>query len=143
MPDFAHQIPRCLITAATLAYGLGPFIIDMNRTHLLHPRWPGHARFHLLLASASQLGIAGLALWLMWSSPDEPLFHCRIASIIGLCMTSGFWPAVIFRKTYGGTLHDAGGIPPIAGKFDGNIIAVIAIQSLLIAGILLSENLLS
>ncbi len=143
MSDHAHQIPRWLITAATLAYGLGPFVIDMNRTHLLHPRWPGHARFHLLWAATSQLGIAGLALWLMWSSSAEPLFRCRIASIIGLCMTSGFWLSMICRKAYRGTLHDAGGIPPIAGKVDGNIIAVIAFQILLIAGLLLSANLLS
>lgn len=143
MSENFHQIPRWLITLATLAYGLGPFIIDMNRTHLLNPRWPGHARFHLLWAATSQLGIAGLALWLMWSSSSDPLFRCRIAATIGLCMTSGFWFAVVSRKAYGGTLHDAGGIPPIAGKIDGNIIAVIAIQILLITGLLLPGNLLS
>jgi hypothetical protein len=107
----------------------------MNKTHLLHPRWPGHARLHLLWASASQLAVAGLALWLMWSDSSEPVFRYRLAAMIGLCMTSGFGIAVSFRKTYRGTLHDPDGIPPIAGKVDGNLIAVLLIDGLLIWGL--------
>lgn len=136
MSDAASQLPRLLITAATLAYGLGPFIIDMNRTHLRHPKWPGHARFHLLWASVSQLGIAGLSLWLTWSSSPDSIYRCRLATIIGLFMTSGFWVAVILRKAYGGTLHDPGGIPPMVRKIDGNVIAVTIIQALFIGSLM-------
>jgi hypothetical protein len=136
MTEAIPSTARLLITAATLAYGLGPFVIDMNKTHLLHPRWPGHARLHLLWASVSQLAVAILAFWLMWSHSTESAARCRLSAIIGLCMTSGFWIAVIFRKTYRGTLHDPDGIPPIAGKIDGNLIAVLLIDALLIAGLM-------
>lgn len=136
MPEMVPNAARLWITAGTLAYGLGPFIMDMNKTHLFHPNWTGHARLHLLWASVSQLAIAGLALWLTWTEAPDPIWRCRLAAIIGLCMTSGFWASMALRKTFQGTLHDPGGIPPIAGKVDGNVIAVLLIDGLLIIGLL-------
>jgi hypothetical protein len=136
MPIHDPSTARWLISAGTLAYGLGPFLIDMNRTHLLHPQWTGHARLHLLWAAVSQLAIAGFALRLMWSGYNVDC-GCRLAAIIGLCMTSGFWVAIFLRKSFKGTLHDEGGVPPIAGKVDGNMIAVALIDLLLIGGLLM------
>ena len=136
MPIHDSSAARWLISAGTLAYGLGPFFIDMNRTHLLHPKWPGHARLHLLWAAVSQLAVSGFALWLMWGGHNVD-YGCRLAAIIGLCMTSGFWVAVILRKSFEGTLHDEGGVPPVAGKVDGNLIAVALIDLLLIAGLVI------
>jgi hypothetical protein len=133
MPDLIAPGTRWLITLATLAYGVGPFIIDLNRTHLLHPAWPGHARFHLLWSVISQLAVAGIALWLVWSDSGDTRGHCRLAVLIGLAMNSGFWGALVFRKTYRGTLHDPQGIPPLGGKVDGNLLAVLMIMGLLLA----------
>ncbi len=128
-------MPRLLITAATLAYGLGPFIIDMNKTHLRHPAWPGHARFHLLWSAIGQALVAGLALWLIWKPSDEALENNRLAGVIGLCLTAGFWGALVFKKKFHGTLHDPQGIPPLFGKIDGNLVAVILIDALLLIGL--------
>ena len=128
MTEYVSPAARWLITIATLAYGLGPFFTDMNRTHLRHPAWPGHARFHLLWAAASQLAVAGVALWLVWGGSTDALARCRLAAVLGLCMTSGFWIALVLRKLYHGTLHDPHGIPPLGGKLDGNIPAVLVIM---------------
>ena len=138
MTEIIPPAARWLITAATTAYGLGPFVTDMNRTHLFHPAWPGHARFHLLWASISQLAVAGVALWLVWSHAPDGLKRCRLAAILGLCMMSGFWGALALKKFYRGTLHDPHGIPPIAGRLDGNILAVLLIVGLLSGGLLLT-----
>jgi hypothetical protein len=128
-------LARLLITAATLAYGVGPFIMDMNKTHLVHPAWPGHARFHLFWAASSQLAVAGVALWLVWAAGEPELQHGRLAAYLGLAMNSGFFAALVFRKYFRGTLNDPQGIPPIAGKIDGNILAVLAIVALLLGGL--------
>jgi hypothetical protein len=125
---------KLTLTAATLAYGLGPFITDMNQTHLTHPAWTGHARFHLLWASLSQLAVSTLALWLVWGPARSPARNCTLAAVIGLCMTSGFFGALLFKKSFNGTLHDPKGIPPLWGKVDGNLLAVLAIDALLIGG---------
>lgn len=135
MTEHLPPAARWLITAATLAYGLGPFVIDMNRTHLLHPAWPGHARFHLLWAALSQLAVAGLALWLTWHEGPTTVWRCRLAAVIGLGLNAGFWGALVFKRLYRGTLHDPQGIPPLAGKYDGNLLAVILITALLVAGL--------
>ena len=135
MTDLISPGTRWLVTLATLAYGVGPFIIDMNRTHLWHPAWPGHARFRLLWAAVSQLAVAGLALWLVWGAGGDAVWRCRLALGIGLAMNSGFWVALLFRKTFHGTLHDPQGIPPLGGKVDGNLIAVLAITGLLLAAL--------
>lgn len=135
MTDFVSQGTRWLITLPTLAYGVGPFITDMNRTHLRHPAWPGHARFHLLWAAVSQLAAAGLALWLTWSEGGDPVGRCRVAIGLGLAMTSGFWIALLARKSFHGTLHDPQGIPPLADKVDGNLLAVTAITGLFLTAL--------
>jgi hypothetical protein len=135
MPDLIAPSTRWLITLATLAYGLGPFVIDMNRTHLLHPAWPGHARFHLLWSAVSQLAVAGLALWLVWADTANAVWHCRLAVLIGLAMNTGFWGAFLFRRAYHGTLHDPQGIPPLGGKVDGNLLAVTLITALLLVAL--------
>ena len=125
---------KLTLTAATLAYGFGPFITDMNKTHLTHPAWTGHARFHLLWASLSQLAISAIALWLIWREDVRSAGNCALAAVIGLCMTSGFFGALIFKRVFNGTLHDPKGIPPLWGKVDGNLIAVTIIDGLLIWG---------
>jgi hypothetical protein len=123
---------KLTLTAATLAYGFGPFITDMNKTHLTHPAWTGHARFHLLWASLSQLAVSAVALWLVWGEDRPSARNCALAVMIGLCMTSGFFGALLFRKGFNGTLHDPKGIPPLWGRVDGNLLAVAAIDGLLI-----------
>ena len=135
MSESDPLLARWMITTATIAYGVGPFITDMNKTHLLHPGWTGHARFHLLWAASSQLAVAGVALWLLWGTNAQELQHCRLAGYLGLAMNSGFFAALVFKKYYRGTLHDPHGIPPIGGKIDGNIPAVLAIVALLLAGL--------
>ena len=125
---------RLVLSIATLAYGAGPFVTDMNKTHLLHPAWPGHARFHLMWSSLSQLAVSAIALWLVWGDGSGSPERCKLAAGIGLCMTSGFWGAFGLKKTFHVTLHDPQGIPPLWGRLDGNLIAVFVIDGLLLWG---------
>ena len=135
--DIVTIIPlqaRLLLTFATLAYGVGPWLTDMNRTHLFHPAWTGHARFHLFWAAFSQLVISAIALRLTWDYGAAAAIRCEYAALIGVCMTSGFWGALAFKRWFKGTLHDPHGIPPIGGMVDGNIVAVLLIDGLLLWG---------
>ena len=60
--------------------------------------------------------------------------RCQLGAGIGLAMNSGFWAALLARRAFRGTLHDPQGVPPIAGKIDGNLIAVAVITGMLVTG---------
>lgn len=127
-------LPRLLVTAATAAYALGPFVIDMNRTHLLHPAWPGHARLHLMWAAVGQLGVGLIAAALVWWPGPFATERCRLAAALGLCFMTGFFVAAATARWFRGTLHDPRGVPPFHG-IDGNLVACTAITGLLVAGL--------
>lgn len=122
---------RLLITLGTLAYGVGPLVTDINKTHLFHPAWPGHARFHLVWSILSQLSVSLVALWLVWADGGNSVERCKLAALIGFCMTAGFWGALAVKNQFKGTLHDPKGIPPLFGRIDGNLIAILFIECLL------------
>ena len=130
------MVPRVLVTLATLAYAVGPLVVDLNRTHLRHPAWPGHARLHLLWAAVGQLGVGLLMLWRVWWGAGDPVGLGQEAAVVGLLFTGGFWVALALRRFYGGTLHDPQGIPPWRG-IDGNLVAVALISAMLVAALLL------
>jgi hypothetical protein len=45
-PGIIKMVGRLLLTVSAVGQILGPFIADFNHTHVLNPRWPGHAKFH-------------------------------------------------------------------------------------------------
>src|ERR1700753_435751 len=59
-------IGKVLITLVALFSAFGSYIFDWNKTHLLNPNWPPHAKFHnaqdMLMGTTTGL----LALWLLW-----------------------------------------------------------------------------
>lgn len=40
------MLGRICLSLSAVSQLLGPFIADFNKTHVLNPRWPPHARFH-------------------------------------------------------------------------------------------------
>lgn len=133
-PEETSLVPtsaRWLITLTTIAYGFGPLLIDMNRTHLLHPAWPPHARFHLMWATVAQVGLAVLGLTLVWRAGPDPLWRCELALWLAAAHVAGFFVAWLLARVYGGALRDPGGMPLIAGT-DGNAVACIAMAAMLL-----------
>ena len=101
-----RKIHAWLVTAATCAYGFAPLAGDINRTHLLHPDWMPHARFHMawLLGTSSLLAL--VALWCLWVKKDLAL-----SVSIGLGVMGGFWIAAAGMALYAGQFADPGGRP--------------------------------
>ena len=99
-----RKVHAWLVTAATLTYGFAPLPGDINPTHLLHPEWMPHARFHMawLLGTSSLLAL--LALWCLWVKKDLTL-----SIAIGLGVMGGFWIAAASMAHYAGQFADPGG----------------------------------
>lgn len=51
-------VGRLLMTVATLMYSLVPVVVDFTETHVFHPDWTPHARFHMVWLLGLLCGVA-------------------------------------------------------------------------------------
>lgn len=126
-----------LMSIAILQYGLIPLIADLNETHARNPRWPVHARFHVVTQVLTGAAIAAVALFLLWSPRIErPLGIC-LAATLSFCVLGAFFASAAFRSLYGGALSDAeNGIRQMRG-IDLNLLNFGFAAALLLVGRLL------
>ena len=113
-----NQMARLTLTLATLFYGFMPVLIDVSSTHLLHPAWSPHARFHMVWLLSVGVSTACLALWLLWIRRDGIL-----AGILGLLFTGGFFVAALTRNLYQGAFTEPGGVETLLLGLDIGIFA--------------------
>lgn len=131
-------LSRILITIATFVYGFVPWLVDLTETHVFHPDWTPHARFHMVWLISTNCALAIAALLVMWISRFDAIIHIRAAGVIGLCVLGGFFLSAITKNLYGGSLVDPnGGVPPIMG-LDANLVVFAPMLVLVLAGMFLS-----
>ena len=100
-----NRAARLTLTVATIFYGFAPVLVDVSSTHLLHPAWSPHARFHMVWLLSVGVSTACLALWLLWARKD-----CVLAGLLGLLFTGGFFVAALTRNLYQGAFTEPGGV---------------------------------
>lgn len=126
---------RILITIATLVYGVIPVLVDLTETHVFHPDWTPHARFHMVWLLSTNSILAALALYLMWISKYDAVIRIRAAGAVGLCVLGGFFVSALTKNLYGGLLVDpVGGVPPIMG-LDANLVIFTPMLVLVVIGL--------
>ena len=129
------MIAKVLITIATLMYAVVGILADANSTQLLNPDWTQHSRLHMawLLGTFASLGI--LSLYLLWKRSQVLL-----SALIGFCVASGFWISFATMELYGGSLSDPGSPDTSVMGIEGNVLSIIIITVLLIAGVVLRDG---
>jgi hypothetical protein len=129
-----HRVTACaLLTGVCGIQGLATLAIDLHRTHATNPRWPGHARFHVVWQSMNGALLSALEIGLIWWHGPRVAQRFYLAVILASVSCFGFVLALLGRRFYGGTLSDPNGIPPariaIAGRalsVDLNLVAILA-----------------
>ena len=111
-----------LLTLTAIVYGVIPLIVDIGPTHILHPAWTSHARFHVVwqLALTTMLGLLSVLL-IWWPGPSRPL-RLKLGALLGCLVFAGFFVAALTRTLYGGSFSEPGGVPPVGG-IDANVLA--------------------
>jgi hypothetical protein len=137
-------IAKLLLTLATLGYSLGTVIADLNKTHSSNPLWTPHARFHVVWQVLGYVGLAIVALFLIWAPGPMAIERLYLVCAITFVVFASFFATWIAMPMYGGTNFDQNGYPPkpvtIAGKtimLDANFTAITINAVLLVVAFLL------
>jgi hypothetical protein len=87
---------RSVLRVAAALTAVGGFAADWNRTHLLNPAWPPHARFHdaQTISLGALLGSGGL--FFLRSDDDRDL-------ALGALLPALFWLSMGASFTFPGT----------------------------------------
>ncbi|KAK5107474.1 hypothetical protein LTR62_001092 [Meristemomyces frigidus] len=80
---------RAIITAGNLMYSIGAYIADFNETHVYHPSWPGHARFHNGQTMSLGICLASMSLYFAY----RPVFTAGMSA--EAVRQNMLWSAVI------------------------------------------------
>jgi hypothetical protein len=116
------KLAAILLTLTAIIYGVIPLLVDLSPTHVLHPAWPAHARFHTVWQISVNSMLALLVLYLVWWPAGDRRARLKLASVLGLIALGGFIVAALFVHAYGGAFTDPGGVPPVMGM-DANVLA--------------------
>lgn len=124
-----------LMTIGTGIYTFIPPVVDiLTPTHIFHPDWVAHARFHTMWAIFSASAVGLLALWLLWRGPRAGHFGVHVSGAISSCVLGAFMLAAATMPLYGGALSDPDGVPPLANGMDLNLLTFGAAFLMILAG---------
>lgn len=111
-----------LLTLVAVAQAVATVLIDLNRTHAAHPRWPGHARFHVIWQTWNTALLGVIECWLLWSAAANIQWRFYLAAALTMVPCVGFVIAQMMRKTFAATLSDPDGIPPVHVRVSGQTV---------------------
>lgn len=115
-----NLVARILLTVAAIQYGFVPPMVDLSESHVFHPDWPPHARFHLVWLLALAASLASYVLFCLWSASSRRPGVLRQASVLGCLVLGAFFLAAALRSQYGGSFADLADPMEVLG-IDGNV----------------------
>jgi len=104
---------RLLLAIFCVVQGLATVTLDLNRTHATHPRWLGHARFHVVWQTITVAVLTIVEVCLLYLPGPLVSERFYLVALLACAPMIGFFSAFITRHLYDGTLSDPGGIPPL------------------------------
>ena len=90
------RLSLSLVLVGTVAAVLG---FEWNDTHVFHPDWHPHARFHLVQMIGTVTALSGLGLWLIWRRSSEPRVGATVATVAAIA----FWGGEFYALALPGT----------------------------------------
>jgi hypothetical protein len=133
-------VGRVLMSLATAIYGFVPLAVDFTDTHVFHPQWTGHARFHTVWLLVCLLFIAVMALHFIWARQHDAHHRLHLAGLLGVGALGSFFVSAATMAFYGGSLHDHGGVDSGVMGMDANLAGFSAAFSLLLTGWFLAHR---
>lgn len=92
---------RRILKSVAIFTAVGGFLADFNRTHLLNPNWPPHAKFHDAMSICLGFFVGAISLYLLIRRENSPM-DLKLATIL----SGSFWLSMILSFLFPG----AGGL---------------------------------
>jgi hypothetical protein len=108
----SHPTPgRLLLSLIALTTSIGCFIADFNKTHILNPNWPPHARFHNGQTMSMGLCLGLSTLYYTWRSNPNAAAE-KDSLNVATWLASMYWVTQLSAILYPGSL----GVDPEFGE---------------------------
>jgi hypothetical protein len=128
-----RKIGRWMLSLIAVVTALSPYAADMNKTHMFHPKWPPHAKYHdaqtMLLGSL----LGASSLYFLWRRRGDQRFQLQVSAFLASLFWmsqagSIFFPgADFFDPDYVDHVPKVAGIRLNQAMIDGFILLLIAI----------------
>ena len=82
---------KVLISVSALGTGIGVYVADWNESHIYHPAWPPHAKFHNAQTMSMGVALGAVALYHLWKpAPTRASLAtaATVASVYGVTQLS-------------------------------------------------------
>ncbi len=99
-------VAKVLLTIAAIQYGVMPLIADFSESHVFHPDWAPHARFHLVWLLTLGSTLAAYVVFSVWQPAKKRPEVLKHVSLIGCFVLGAFFAATLTQPAYGGSLTD-------------------------------------
>jgi hypothetical protein len=104
-----ETLGRGILCFVAVFWAIGGFWADFNETHVFNPAWLPHARFHAAFDLVFTIGVAAIAVRLVWS--NQLLSGALLASLYPASFfVTALFPSVAFADP-GQPLPTLWGIP--------------------------------
>jgi len=116
------RISRLVLTGAAIGTIIGTGLADLNRTHVLNPGWPPHARFHNATGWGTVAGSQLLALWLLWRPGQRAGERDLAVATAALLPVISWAPFFAALAVPGAGVEDEPGHPPRVAGVPANLV---------------------
>ena len=91
-------VGKALMSATAVAQMIGPFVFDLNETHIYNPTWPPHAKFHNAQTMSSGVALSAATLVNLWRPGSG-----RVGLDAAALSASVYWVSQLSAFFYPGT----------------------------------------
>lgn len=109
------KIGKRLLKSIAVFTAVGGFVADFNRTHLLNPNWPPHAKFHDAMSICFGFFVGAISFYLLARKEHSPM-DLKLATIL----PASFWLSMMFSFLFPGARGLEAEFPELVPKV-GNI----------------------
>jgi hypothetical protein len=136
---FMFLVGQIILTVVLVGTPVAVLGFQWNKTHLFHPDWHPHAKFHLIQLMVVVIVLSVAGVWLLWRGSVEPEVGTIVAMLIPLAVWGGEFVALLGPGTHPAPNPDKpntftlpGGVTVYGNLFFSGLLIVLSVAGYLL-----------